>query len=399
MNQTRNIFITLIIFLSLNSQLYLKDIIIKDNDNNMKKIIFKKQKDHYVLNKNILSKKLENKLNKPKIELITIFIHGTIIAYPSFKTVIKTLKGDKKSPYKKRSFFHKYTLNQRFNGIYQYQPINKLGLRKIELDKKNHLTSYEISSKKIAQIFEDLNTKDNPNINMSYYTFGWSGRLNSKRRYRWAIELYNELIKIITEIKKDNKHNKKVEIQILAHSHGGNVALNLGDIERKQKKGLKIKNLILFGTPIQERTSNFIYSDIFQKIYSFYSKGDDVQVIDIISSKNFKSHRKFKNNKKKLPSKLVQIEVKCGAIKPKHTELWLLREKYNLLYRRKLSIFPYPVSVYSTEIIRIIDKNFKDTTNIKVNIRKKDVNHFDISFKNFDSNDVKKNFNVEMPFC
>lgn len=106
----------------------------------------------------------------------------------------------------------------------------------------------------------------------SIYVFGWSGALSFKGREQAAKQLYRELSKC------------KGKITLITHSHGGNVALNLAKIAQKYNKKSKnkftIERLILLACPVQKATADYISSDIFKKIYSFYSKSDVLQVMD-----------------------------------------------------------------------------------------------------------------------
>ncbi len=358
------------------------------------KIVFKQQNGHYVPIEHF------NELESKK-ELITIFVHGTILPYPSISNILQTLKGDVNSPVKQENFWHKYIHNIRFRGVYKFQPIQKIGLHKIDLDKKDNLTTYELSSQKISNMFSKIYRKNNRAYkDYSYYTFGWSGRLDKKRRLESAKPFYDQLVEVIREIKKRNKDDLEPDVQVFAHSHGGNVALNLAVMENENRLNLKIKDLILLGTPVQEETKDLINSGVFDCVWNFYSKGDDVQVIDILSTKKHHSRRTFKKRRheKILPTKLVQVQVKCDKLKPRHSELWLIKTRTNLLYRNRLSISPYPISVYTLDIIRLLKKYFKNSNNIKINIRniKNQKNKFNVTIKDFDSF-IKNSYNLEMP--
>lgn len=326
---------------------------------------------------------------------LVVFIHGTVLPFPSPSTIIQTLKGDKKSPIKNKSFFYKYMNNIRYKGIFKYQPINDTGLRKINLYEKNNASIQARSCKKIAGCYDNYCKLQNNETIRSYYTFGWSGHLNQGRRHYWSDSLYKELIKEVRRIKKIE--NKNVNIILITHSHGGNVALRLVDIEKKYKKGLKVKRLVLLGTPVQKETSQAIYSDLFEKIYNIYSRGDPVQVIDCISTKSSFSKRKFRSlSGSSLPKKITQIEILCGKLKPMHNELWFLREKWNLFYRKRLSIYPNPISVFIPEIMKVVDEHFSDVSNLQLNIEKEN-NKFKLSFKNLDEPDGIHKYFVDFP--
>ena len=168
-----------------------------------------------------------------------------------------------------------------------------------------------------------------------------------------------------------------------------------------------IDKLVLLGTPIQSETSNLIYSKIFNKIYNIYSRGDPIQIIDIISTKDSISKRKFrvrnKNSKRKqentleyLPKKLVQIEVKFKKTKPLHNELWFWGEKYNFMYRKKIPIYPYPILSFIPTITNTIEKCLHDSQNIILTI-KKNKNNLKFHFKNQNHPNQKYNYSANFP--
>jgi len=59
-----------------------------------------------------------------------------------------------------------------------------------------------------------------------------------------------------------------------------------------------------------------------------------------------------------LPKNLNQVEVELGSCKPFHYELWLWGRKRfpHFFYRRRLSIHPLPVSVFTPLIIAMVDE-------------------------------------------
>lgn len=114
-----------------------------------------------------------------------------------------------------------------------------------------------------------------------YFFFNWPGKKTNAHRKYAALRLY-------IEIKKLKKKYPYKKISILAHSHGGNIALEmsywanlLGD------QNFFIEELYLFGTPIGKRTEqwavqkNHNHGYIFEKIINCYHKKDLLQVIDV----------------------------------------------------------------------------------------------------------------------
>lgn len=332
----------------------------------------------------------QQKNSNPKKHLITIFIHGTILPFPSISALSKTIKNKNKEIRN----YQKYQLEFRKNNFYKAQAIGELGLHKINIDNfriKNFNPKKETNaSQLISKIHKTLHTNQlkQTKCEYSFYTFGWDGRLNKKHRKQWGEKLYKELIEEIKKIK-----NQEIEICIIAHSHGGNVALNLAMAEDKFKHNLKINKLILFGTPIQSETKSFIDSAVFKNIYNIFSTGDNIQTLDNISSKDFFSKRKFtnkENGKCLLPKKLKQIEVKVGNKKPSHCELWFFGWTKLPIYRKSFPLYPLPVATFTPLIVDFIDNKIEKDQNIKLNIEKQ---KSELSL--FTTKKPKSKFNIE----
>lgn len=143
----------------------------------------------------------------------------------------------------------------------------------------------------------------------SFYIFGWSGELCFKARLKEARNLYSIL--------------KSFEgpINLICHSHGCNVALNLARVAQEHNdEEFKIENLILLACPVQHATSNYILSGCFRRIYSLYSDADLIQVADpqgIYKTKYSKSSSVdkiplFSGRIFKPCDNLIQAQVKFG---------------------------------------------------------------------------------------
>jgi pimeloyl-ACP methyl ester carboxylesterase len=109
------------------------------------------------------------------------------------------------------------------------------------------------------------------------YLFGWSGRLSTHERYGVAAILYQKLAVLAESYQQ--KHGKEPCIRLVTHSHGGNVALNLARIHKKQKAQFTIDTLVLLACPVQHETKKLAESNFFNKVYAFYSSLDMVQVM------------------------------------------------------------------------------------------------------------------------
>jgi hypothetical protein len=102
----------------------------------------------------------------------------------------------------------------------------------------------------------------------SFYKYYWSGDLASDARRKAAHAIYALLA------------THEGPITIISHSHGCNVVLYLAELAKTAKQPLQIERLILLAPPVQEATAHLIKSQIFKRIYSFYSNADLMQVAD-----------------------------------------------------------------------------------------------------------------------
>lgn len=167
---------------------------------------------------------------------ITVWIHGTI-------------------------FFGKSSPYEDFYKNPRLVPITQLP--------KNH---------RLRQVGETIIENDPEHFNATeFYIFGWSGGLREKERKRVAEKLYHDLVDL-TE-KYQEKYGCYPTIRIIAHSHGGNVALHMAKIKNVLNNPLSIRSLILLACPVQERTMYALETPMFQRIYSLYSSLDLIQVL------------------------------------------------------------------------------------------------------------------------
>jgi hypothetical protein len=110
----------------------------------------------------------------------------------------------------------------------------------------------------------------------SFYIFGWSGKLSSHEHIVAAHALHQEIIRVIAEY--EQKYGIKPPIiRIIAHSHGGNIALHMARIVKEST--LCIDELILLAVPVQEQTMEEIKNPIFKQIFALYSTKDMIQII------------------------------------------------------------------------------------------------------------------------
>jgi hypothetical protein len=145
----------------------------------------------------------------------------------------------------------------------------------------------------------------------SFYAFVWSGDLCFIGRKKAAMELYENLRTILRDYRK--KHKKHPKLRIITMSHGGNVALNMANIENAQNL-VHVNELILLCCPVQHETRDYVSSPMFEKVYSLYSSADYIQQLDpqglykdnqrkdasLFSDRCFKPHTKLKQAKIKI---------------------------------------------------------------------------------------------------
>lgn len=117
----------------------------------------------------------------------------------------------------------------------------------------------------------------------SFYVFCWSGSLCAQTRIEASHILCDQLLDIVTQHKK--KHGKSPLVQLVTHSHGGNVALNLPNVIQEKlnhsdhKIDLTIDSLILLACPVQANTASGAKDPLFKRVYALYSSLDFVQIL------------------------------------------------------------------------------------------------------------------------
>lgn len=241
--------------------------------------------------------------------VLTVFIHGT------FNPGLGLLNFfDLFSDNVENSDYAKLVSSMRDDDFfYQEQPILARGLVAFEPtfaapDGKHKLAAYPI-----ARAYEETQQAMAPGATINhYYTFGWSGLLSQQARRKSAIDLTQALT---NEYKTLCAKGITPKIRIIAHSHGGNVMLNIAALKqastflqahpditpeneslaamvtllREQDLNLDafphIDELVMFGTPIQDETSTYVHDPLFGTVYNFYSQEDVVQGADFFSTK------------------------------------------------------------------------------------------------------------------
>jgi hypothetical protein len=110
----------------------------------------------------------------------------------------------------------------------------------------------------------------------TFYVFGWIGNISPADRIKTAKKLSAALKKCI---KQHTQNGQQPFLRIIAHSHGGNVVLNMARI-KNDDPGFIIDELVLLACPVQQETAPYIHDPLFKTIYSLHSHGDLIQVLD-----------------------------------------------------------------------------------------------------------------------
>jgi hypothetical protein len=325
-----------------------------------------------LLSKIISCTTIPSRITNTSAPLLTIFIHGSVglQANISLGNLFRLLNDNIcNSTYEQTVYAIRHD-----PFFYQYQPIQELGLRRID-----NSFNTSIGAQLFAKLFHAFLPRSEKQIPHHYYTFGWSGLVSSARRYNEAHELYMAIKTL---------HNKypNSPIRVVGYSHGGNLALNIAGVRMRSfpDDQFNIDELICIGTPVQKETADYIYNPIFKKIYHFYSRADCIQRLDCFSLRRFFSQRRFESfAHTSLPKNLVQAEIKIFDTmrnvhkrvpkhtvdrSPGHTELWFFGW-VNESYRHHFPLYPLPTAVLLPFLIQKIQELKPDDQHVIIEIK------------------------------
>ena len=153
------------------------------------------------------------------------------------------------------------------------------------------------------------------------YLFGWPGRLSFIQREEYAQLLYAQLRDVIADYKQQYKCTPY--IQVIAHSHGGNVVLNLANTKKAEDQDMIINKLILMACPVQAKTKNLIKDPMFKQVYVLYSHLDMIQVMDpqgLYKRKQETPTSFFSKRRFPLKENVLQIKMRHNRHAVLHTE-------------------------------------------------------------------------------
>lgn len=293
---------------------------------------------------------------------ITVFIHGTFFSSLSAVSIKSVLQDelDENSWYVKMM----RTIRQE-TMLLQDQVIGEEGLFQVSPEKIKACRNCDLADqdKKFGAAFViDAYDRVARAVNRygdynQYYSFGWSGLLSHKKRVEAARTLYNQLIELLDQYEKE--YGVKPEITLIAHSHGGNVAKLLVQVEKELDKDLRIKHLVMYGTPMQSETADLVDNEVIETCISCYSDGDNVQGNDMFSSRDRSSKKRLSDivsmsavnsdNKRRVDVRLIYNDNPATI---GHMNMWFMGRSEKLFH----SLDPLPLMVLTPLIIQEIDR-------------------------------------------
>ena len=293
----------------------------------------------------------------PTKHVMVVFVHGTLFPIPTYNGISDLFLN------RKKNLYETYMDLTRMESFHKYMPIGTYGLKPVTPQADCSIGTHW-AEQAFTAAFRCVNQYAGAAI--YFYTFGWSGALNKKTRLKYGQQLYTELTtEVATLLKQKNIARSNLEVIVMAHSHGGNVALNMATDATPSDLPL-VDKLILLGTPIQKETAMLVEKPIFKRVYNVYSRGDSIQTLDFFST-NGSSKRRFDDTANK---KLIQINIAIDHSLPGHIELYFFNGAKNLLYRGSLAIDPLPVFVFMPFMFqKNVEDLFGQASNLRLHIK------------------------------
>ena len=115
--------------------------------------------------------------------------------------------------------------------------------------------------------------------------YTWSGRLKPAERFNAALDFLDFLT---------NNTVPTDTINIIAHSHGGNVAIMASQLFKKYNMQHKINSLYCLATPVNNKIF-YPDMDVIKTVYNFFSYGDFVQPVMGLFSRAYTDHERIWN--------------------------------------------------------------------------------------------------------
>jgi hypothetical protein len=284
-------------------------------------------------------------------DALVIFVHGTFGSTMSLLD-LPTVNNDKVEGSKYKLLIDKMRNNPLF---WQDQAVLGRGLVLVDPYSAPKTFEEQLSgAHSILRAFVEVDRAVGRNRNVKTYTCGWSGLLSQQRRRREAVRFYNQIAEELVRLELEDGIFEP-QIEIISHSHGGNLALNLAgvyhmlnggidalvdtslptkqefemlmlrlrpkdDLERfldgqhrfdylPTKHNLKVDRLVMMGTPLQPKNYALAASEFFGQVFNIYSEEDAVQKMDYVSCCSDTENRKFKLKKEVDRGTVFQVRI------------------------------------------------------------------------------------------
>lgn len=324
--------------------------------------------------------------------VLVVFVHGTLFPVPSL-TAVQEWAGER---LKKNGHPSSYVDLLRDNGVLRHQPIGDHGLHSVTSAWSATASGAQLLGWLMQEMYNLLPGAERAVVYP--YTFGWDGTLSLERRMSQAKDLLTALESLVVDHKKKYPL-ELVETIVLAHSHGGNVALHMADWVIGQPK-VRIDHLFTFGTPVHGDTQLHATSELFGNVYNVHSRGDFVQIADIISTKKYLPARVFNHESILTSSKVKQVLVEVDSYSPNHTELWFFCRPEVLFFRASLPTAPLPVAAFMPLILHELKKTTHAEHFLKLGIHpsKSKLSLNLVPFQNYAKNELVKFHQYESSF-
>jgi hypothetical protein len=249
---------------------------------------------------------------------------------------------------------------------------------KPSIPKDTHVAHYAIAC------YNTLMDRLFPKYETEYYTFGHLGVLSHRYRESVAKALYGELVKKVVEAQDVYEI---VRVIIVAHSHGGTIALNLAAAENEFKKGLVIDDLVLFGTPLQHETAPYAEHPMFKRVMNCYSLGDAIQGSDVLTTASRRCYKTFASFEPIIqrPDKVydVQLVVNDDGHAVNHANMWYMQHQGKGVSH----VEPLPYAVMTPALIAALEGH-KFGSSVQAMIRSVE-GHLGVEVKDIHENEAR----------
>jgi hypothetical protein len=200
-----------------------------------------------------------------------------------------------------------------------------------------------------------------------YFAFGHLGLLSQKYRKQAAAMLYSRLCAVKSAM---SVHYDRVEMIVIAHSHGGNIALNLAHHEDELCNGLGVDALVMLGTPIQHETARYVSHPMFGMVLNCFSAGDIVQRVDFMSTAHRKSHQSLLEQSlvslHKDEARFFDVQLMVNGVDSvvDHANMWMIGRSHPFC----TALDPLPFVVFIPYVLSLIEHMPLSVRHLAVNM-------------------------------